>query len=62
MKNNMDQKFAIQDKKIDLLLQYSKDNLMKHEEYDQNFSKIHSQLLNHDIRLNSLETLSSSAM
>ena len=53
--NEMEKRFAIQDKKIDLLLEYSNDNLRKHDEYDRNFSRIDSKLLNHDLRLHSLE-------
>lgn len=53
--NEIEKRFAIQDKKIDLLLEYSNDNLRKHEEYDRNFSRIDSKLLNHDLRLHSLE-------
>lgn len=53
--NEMEKRFAIQDKKIDLLLEYSNDNLRKHEDYDRNFSRIDSKLLNHDLRLHSLE-------
>lgn len=53
--NEIEKKFAIQDKKIDLLLEYSNDNLHKHEEYDRNFSRIDSKLLNHDLKLHSLE-------
>ena len=57
--NEMEKRFSIQDKKIDLLLEYSNDNLRKHEEYDRNFSRIDSKLLNHDLRLHSLEAHSS---
>lgn len=55
MEKEMDKRFAIQDKKIDLLLEYSNDNHRKHDEYDRNFSRIDSKLLNHDLRLHSLE-------
>ena len=55
MEKEMEKRFAIQDKKIDLLLEYSNDNLRKHNEYDTNFSRIDSKLLNHDLRLHSLE-------
>ena len=55
MEKEMEKRFAIQDKKIDLLLEYSNDNLRKHEDYDRNFSRIDSKLLNHDLRLHSLE-------
>lgn len=57
--NEIEKRFSIQDKKIDLLLEYSNDNLRKHEEYDRNFSRIDSKLLNHDLRLHSLEAHSS---
>lgn len=60
MESYINQRFEIQDKKIDLLLEYSKDNLQKHDIYDRTFSKIDSKLLNHDLRLNSLEALSTS--
>lgn len=55
MEKEMNKRFAIQDKKIDLLLEYSNENLRKHDEYDRNFSRIDSKLLNHDLRLHSLE-------
>ena len=60
MEAYINQRFEIQDKKIDLLLEYAKDNLQKHDIYDTTFSKIDSKLLNHDLRLNSLEALSTS--
>lgn len=62
MQKEMDKRFAIQDKKIDLLLEYSNENIRKHNEYDINFSRIDSKLLDHDLRLNSLETRSATAI
>ena len=62
MEEKLNKRFAVQDKKIDLLLEYSRDNLRKHDEYDRNFSRIDSKLLNHDLRLNSLEAHSSIVM
>ena len=62
MQKEIDKRFAIQDKKIDLLLEYSNENLRKHNEYDISFSRIDSKLLDHDLRLNSLETLSANAI
>ena len=62
MQKEIDKRFAIQDKKIDLLLEYSNENLRKHNEYDISFSRIDSKLLDHDLRLNSLETRSATAI
>jgi len=62
MEEKINKRFALQDKKIDLLLEYSKDNLRKHDDYDRKFSKIDSKLLNHDLRLNSLEARSTLVM
>lgn len=62
MEESINQRFSTQDKKIDLLLEYAKDNLHKHNLYDRQFSKIDSKLLNHDLRLNSLEAFSRNAI
>ena len=62
MEEKLNKRFAVQDKKIDLLLEYSNENIRKHDEYDRNFSRIDSKLLNHDLRLHSLETRSATAI
>ena len=62
MEEKLNKRFAVQDKKIDLLLEYSNENLRKHNEYDISFSRIDSKLLDHDLRLNSLETRSATAI
>ena len=62
MEEKLSKRFAVQDKKIDLLLEYSNENIRKHDEYDRNFSRIDSKLLNHDLRLHSLEARSATAI
>lgn len=62
LEESINQRFAVQDKKIDLLLEYSKDNLREHDSYNRDFSKINSKLLNHDLRLSSLEARSATAI
>ena len=62
MEEKLNKRFAVQDKKIDLLLEYSNENIRKHDEYDRNFSRIDSKLLNHDLRLHSLETRSATSI
>lgn len=62
MEEKLNKRFAVQDKKIDLLLEYSNENIRKHDEYDRNFSRIDSKLLNHDLRLHSLEARSATAI
>lgn len=62
MEEKLNKRFAVQDKKIDLLLEYSNENIRKHDEYDRTFSRIDSKLLNHDLRLHSLEARSATAI
>lgn len=42
-------------KKLDLLLDYAKANIEKHEQYDESLSQINAKIFNHDIRINILE-------
>ena len=42
-------------KKLDLLLDYAKATMEKHEQYDKSLSQIDAKLFNHDIRINILE-------
>ena len=48
-------------RKLDLLLDYAKASIEKHEQYDKDFLDIHTQLLEHDTRIEILEEAFSKA-
>lgn len=42
-------------RKLDLLLDYAKANMEKHEEYDKQFAYMHSKFFDYDVRLSVIE-------
>lgn len=62
LEETINQKYALQDNIIDIFSEYSKYNFHKYDEYNTIFSQINSKLLNHDLRLISLEAHSSTTI
>lgn len=58
MEEQLNNRIISPDKIIDLLTEYSNEDYRKNSEYIHNFSKINSKLLDHELRLISLEARS----